>query len=118
MKQELFFIKLLAQIVEGNERANEYFLYSIKYVDKILIFIYHDCARIYEFNQFDESIKVKSYYTRDFTTDERNKLTLEFDGQKKGYPQNKINFQQFIIDMPMDEINGKLFEKEYKYEDL
>lgn len=118
MEKEITFLKLLQTVLRNNENCLEYYLYSLRYVDKILILIYHDCARIYEFTEFDESIKVKSYYTKDYTSDERNKLTLEFEGQKQGYPQNKINFQQFIIDMPMDETNGRLFEKEYKYEDL
>ena len=116
MKQELFFINLLSKIIKDNENALNYYLYSLKYVEKILIFIYADCAKIYEFEQFDFSIKMKSYYTKDFNKDELNRQIYEYENQKEGYPQNKINFQQFIIDNPIDNINGKYFEKEYPIE--
>lgn len=118
MKQELFFLKVLTKILESNENYLEYFLYSLKFVDKYLILMYHDCARIYIFDQYDDSIKVKSYYTENYTSEKRNSETLEFEGQKPGEPQNKINFQQFIINNPMDKENSHYFEKEYKYTDL
>lgn len=117
MKQEIFFIKLLSKILEQNENSLQYFLYSIKYVEKILIIIYYDCARIYTFNQFDDSILVKSYYTEDYSQEKLNSEIYEFNDDIRN-PQNKINFQKFIKENPMDNKNSKFFEKEYKYDDL
>ena len=116
MKQELFFIDLLSKIIKDNENALSYYLISLKHIEKILIFIYGDCAKIYIFEQFDSLIKMKSYYTKDFIKSELNKQIYEYENQKKGYPQDKINFQQFIIDNPIDDINGHYFEKEYPIE--
>ena len=107
MKKEIIVWEYITKkIIPNNENCTKILIESYNLTQKIIIFLYDDCAKICKIIQRNDGLFVKEYFTIDY---EKSCVWSAMDS---------FNFEDFIKKYPMDSVNSKLYEKLYTWEEL